>query len=65
MEVCEQLLTCAFSRRYEQSHNRLCRGFIDCYCRGPLQQRCARKGHMLQRGAQPDVRMMPSGEMIE
>jgi len=65
MDACELLTRCEFFQRYGETHNRLCQGFIDCYCRGPLWDRCARKGFARDEGGQPDVRMMPSGEMIE
>jgi len=62
---CELLSECEFFQRYEASDHRLCRGFISCYCQGPLWDRCARKGHAGETGEQPDPRMMPSGELID
>jgi len=65
MSSCEILESCAFFELYGESPNRTCKGFINCYCRGPLWDRCARKGYAFEKGEQPDGRMMPSGELIE
>lgn len=65
MTGCELITDCEFFQRYEASPNRLCQGFIACYCQGPLGDRCARKGNAGEQGSPPDPRMMPSGELLE
>ena len=65
MGTCESLASCEFFRHFEETTNRMCQGLISCYCQGPLWDRCARKGYEVEAGAQPDARMMPSGEMVD
>ncbi|PLY02017.1 MAG: hypothetical protein C0624_09475 [Desulfuromonas sp.] len=65
MSFCNILESCQFFKLYGESSDRVCKGFIDCYCRGPLWDRCARKGYFASKGEQPEGRMLQSGELLE
>ena len=61
---CELLGKCGFFKRYEQSLDLACRGFIKSYCKGEKMDECARKKYRTEHGEPPDDNMMPSGQML-
>lgn len=61
---CELLDKCGFFKKYEQSLDLACRGFIKSYCKGELMDECSRKKHRAEHGTPPDDNMMPSGQMM-
>jgi len=61
---CDLLDKCGFFKKYQDSLDLACRGFIKTYCRGGQMDECARKKHRAEHGAPPEDDMMPSGQMI-
>lgn len=61
---CELLDKCGFFRKYRDTLNLACRGFIKTYCEGDKMDECARKKHRMKHGVAPDDDMMPSGQMM-
>lgn len=61
---CELLETCGFFRKYQDSLDLACRGFIKSYCKGPKMDECARKKYRQEHGGPPEDDMMPSGQMM-
>ena len=61
---CDLLGTCGFFRKYQDSLDLACRGFIKSYCKGPKMDACARKQYRKEHGAPPDDNMLPTGQMM-
>ena len=61
---CELLQTCGFFRKYQDSLDLACRGFIKTYCKGSKLDECERKIFRKKNGGPPDDDMMPSGQMM-
>lgn len=61
---CELLDKCGFFRKYQDSLNLACRGFIRTYCKGELMNSCERKKYRQQHGVAPEDDMMPSGQTM-
>ncbi len=61
---CELLETCGFFKKYEDSLDLACRGFIKSYCKGEKMDECARKIYRREHGQPPHDDMMPSGQEI-
>lgn len=64
MKECELLQTCGFFRKYGESLEMACRGFIKSYCRGDLMDECKRKEYRRQHGVPPEDNMLPTGQMM-
>ena len=64
MKDCCKLADCGFFRKYQQTRNLACKGFIGQYCKGPKQEQCKRMEYRKQTGHPPPDDMMPSGYMI-
>ena len=64
MADCELLQTCGFFRKYQDTLNLACRGFIKSYCKGSKVEECERKKYRKQNGAPPVDEMLPSGQMM-
>ena len=62
-EDCELLANCGYFRKYQNTKEVLCQGFIRQYCKGPLQVECKRMEYRKQHGTPPPDEMMPSGHM--
>ena len=62
-EDCELLANCGYFRKYQNTKEVLCQGFIRQYCKGPMQVECKRMEYRKQHGAPPPDEMMPSGHM--
>lgn len=61
---CEMLAKCGFFKKYADSKDLACRGFIRQYCRGDNQSNCKRKEYRIKNGAPPSDDMMPSGQFM-
>ena len=61
---CELLEKCGFFRKYRETKDLACRGFLHMYCQGPKMIECKRKEYRRQHGAAPPDDMMPNGMMI-
>lgn len=61
---CELLSACGFFKKYNQSKELVCKGFIQGYCKGEKMNECERKKYRQQHGKPPSDDMMPSGHMI-
>ena len=62
-EVCELLEKCGYFKKYKESKELVCHGFIQQYCKGPKQNECKRKEYRQKHGVPPSDDMMPSGHM--
>jgi len=65
IKECPKLEKCPFFKKYGDSKNYMCKGFIEMYCRGPRQPECKRKDYKEAHGVPPSDNMMPNGEMTE
>jgi hypothetical protein len=61
---CESLERCGFFKKYQDTDELACKGFINMYCRGPQRPECKRMEYRLQHGTPPSDDMLPSGAMI-
>lgn len=61
---CELLDTCGFFRKYQDSLDLACRGFIKSYCKGAKMDDCSRKIFRVEHGAPPQDDMLPSGQLM-
>ncbi len=61
---CELLEQCGFFRKYRDTLNLACRGFIKTFCEGERMDACKRKEYRLKHGTPPPDDMMPSGQMV-
>lgn len=64
MKECEMLNNCGFFKKYRQTKDLACKGFMRMYCRGDKQEECKRKQYKKQHGHPPSDDMLPSGHMI-
>jgi hypothetical protein len=63
-EACEMLNLCGFFKKYNETKNLACKGFIQMYCMGSQKLVCKRREYRRQTGAPPSDDMMPSGQLI-
>ena len=61
---CELLAACGFFKKYQETKNLVCKGFINQYCTGRQMEECKRKKYRKQHGDAPSEDMMPSGKMV-
>ena len=59
---CNYLETCGFFRKYHESKNLACKGFISLYCKGLKMDQCKRLEYRKEHGVPPEDDMMPSGQ---
>jgi len=64
MESCELLNTCGFFKKYQDSLDMACKGFLKSYCHGPLLDDCKRKSFRKANGQPPHDDMLPSGQTM-
>lgn len=64
MDNCELLDGCSFFKKYQDSLDLACRGFIKTFCQGPRMEECKRKEFRQQHGTAPIAEMLPSGQML-
>ena len=65
MEECDLLSKCGFFRKYFQTKDLACKGFMALYCKGPKMNDCKRKQYRQQNGRPPIDDMLPTGQMIK
>ena len=61
---CELLEDCGLFKKYQDTNDLACTGFIKVYCRGPKLGECKRMEYYLEHGTLPSDDMLPSGTMI-
>lgn len=61
---CELVDRCGFFRKYKDSQDLACRGFMNMYCRGAKQGDCVRMKYRKEHGCPPDDDMLPSGQTM-
>ena len=64
MPDCELLPICGFFIKHQESHDHICREFIETYCCGDKMNDCERKIYRIKRGRSPCDDMMPTGEFV-
>lgn len=64
MADCELLARCGFFKKFQNTLDLACRGFMNSYCRGPKMADCLRKQYRSEHGCPPDDDMLPSGQMM-
>jgi len=60
-QECELLEKCGFFKKYGESNELACKGFVLTYCKGDKMDRCKRKEYREKHGVPPDDDMMPNG----
>jgi hypothetical protein len=60
-QECELLDKCGFFKKYQNTKELTCKGFIRQYCTGPKMDECKRKEYRKQHGQPPPDDMMPPG----
>jgi hypothetical protein len=65
MPECEWLETCGFVRKYQNTKNLACQGFIASYCKGPSMEECVRLDYFNNHGVRPPDDMTPTGHMLK
>ena len=61
---CDLLSKCGFFKKYMDSREAACRGFISLYCRGSKMTECKRKEFRKAHGAPPPDNMLPNGQSL-
>ncbi|WP_075591408.1 hypothetical protein [Labilibacter marinus] len=61
---CVNLAGCGFFKKYGETKDLACRGFIASYCRGEKMKDCKRLQYKKDKGIPPSDDMMPSGQII-
>ncbi len=62
-DECKYLLTCGFFRKFHETKNLACKGFISMYCKGTKMEQCKRLEFRKENGFPPEDNMMPSGQI--
>ena len=61
---CELLERCSFFKKYGDTKDLACKGFIKQYCKGEKMTQCKRKEYSYKHGQSPSEDMMPTGHEI-
>ena len=61
---CELLENCGYFKKYKDSKELACRGFIHLYCRGAKMSQCKRKMYRIEHGEPPPDDMLPTGSIV-
>lgn len=61
---CELLGMCGFFKKFQDTKELACKGFIAQYCKGDKMDLCERKKYRKEHGVPPDDNMMPNGMVI-
>lgn len=64
MADCENLPVCGFFKKYRETKELACRGFIRAYCQGEKQHQCKRLFYKKEHGKPAPDDMLPSGQMM-
>jgi len=62
---CQYLLNCGFFKKYSDSKNLACQGFINRYCKGTERDVCKRLEFRMAHGTPPPEDMMPNGLIMK
>jgi hypothetical protein len=61
---CENIEKCGFFKKYQETKNLACQGFLGMYCKGARQGECQRKAYRAAHNAPPPDDMMPNGGIV-
>jgi len=61
---CQLLEKCGFFKKYQNTADLACKGFIRTYCKGSMMNECKRMEYRKQHGVPPADDMMPSGHVM-
>ncbi|MBN1124116.1 MAG: hypothetical protein JXA82_03850 [Sedimentisphaerales bacterium] len=61
---CELLANCGFFKKFQNTRDLACQGFIKQYCKGPKMDECKRKLFRQKHGSPPPDEMMPTGQTM-
>ena len=61
---CELLEKCGFFKKYQNSIDLACKGFIRMYCKGEKMIECKRMDYRKKHGAPPTDDMLPTGQIM-
>lgn len=64
MAECDLLPRCGFFKKYQNSLDLACRGFMASFCRGDKMDNCVRKAYRNEHGCPPDDDMLPTGQLM-
>lgn len=64
MSECVRLANCGFFKKYQQTKDLACKGFLLKYCTGTLQPQCKRMAFSNLNGYPPPDDMMPTGQIM-
>jgi hypothetical protein len=64
-DECELLSVCGFFKKYQNTKELACRGFIAQYCKGDKMDQCKRKAFRKEHGVPPEDDMMPTGQIVK
>lgn len=56
---------CGFFKKFQNTNEPACKGFIAQYCKGEMQSQCKRKEYRKKNGTPPVDEMMPNGMFIK
>ena len=62
---CELLESCGYFKKYQNTKELACKGFMQKYCKGSAMNECKRKEYRLKNGVPPSDDMLPSGKMVK
>lgn len=62
---CQLLEKCGFFKKYQNTLDLACKGFIRTYCKGAKMNECKRMEYRNQHGEPPTDDMMPSGHIMK
>lgn len=65
MSECVRLANCGFFKKYGNTKNTACQGFISSYCKGPSMEQCMRLEYFTRHGVLLPDDMMPTGHMLK
>ena len=65
MEECDMLRKCSFFKKYQETKDLACKGFMVMYCKGTKMNDCKRKLYRQENGKPPLDDMLPTGQIIK
>ncbi len=65
MEECDMLRKCGFFKKYQETKDLACKGFMVMYCKGSKMNDCKRKLYRQENGKPPLDDMLPTGQIIK
>lgn len=64
MSSCANLENCGFFKKFQETKDLACKGFVGQFCQGEKQDECKRKEFKMKNGFAPSDDMMPNGMII-